>query len=173
MAHVHADSPRRPPKTVFASRGRYRYGPRDMGCGKADVVEFHPDGTICPVEYKHGPKRGSLHQELQLCAQALCLEEMFGCAVPRGAVYSSSSHARREVDLNEGLRSKTLDAIRDIRAMLAGGNLAPPLNDARCPNCSLVHACMPGGVDALSTTSASSFLFTSVESEVAESAASF
>ena len=57
--------------------------------GKADVVEFHGELPY-PVEYKHGPRREREHDDLQLCAQALCLEEMTGKAVPRGAIYHHS-----------------------------------------------------------------------------------
>ena len=63
--------------------------------GKADVVEFHGE-TPYPVEYKHGPHRVQEHDDLQLCAQALCLEEMTGRSVPRGAIYHHSSRKRRE-----------------------------------------------------------------------------
>jgi CRISPR-associated exonuclease Cas4 len=113
--------------------------------GKADVVEYHGD-TPYPVEYKHGNRRRREHDDLQLCAQALCLEEMVGRPVPRGAVYHHSSRRRREVSFGSGLRARTEEAIRAVRAMLRNRELPPPVNDARCDNCSLRDSCLPGVV---------------------------
>ncbi len=111
--------------------------------GKCDVVEFWPDGTVFPVEYKHGPKRKWLNDDLQLAAQALCLEDMLGRAVPRGAIYHASSHRRREVAITPALREKVIETADAIRAMLASGRLPPPVNDARCRECSLKEICQP------------------------------
>lgn len=110
--------------------------------GKADIVEFH-DGVPYPVDYKHGAKRTKAHDDLQLCGQALCLEEMLGVAVPAGAIYHFSSRRRREVIFTEALRGKTLRTAEQVRAMLKEKRLPPAPNDARCPNCSLIEACMP------------------------------
>lgn len=109
--------------------------------GKADVVEMLPQGPY-PVEYKSGRRRG-VHADLQLCAQALCLEEMLGRHVPRGAVYYHASRTRHEVVLDERLRQQTEAVIAATRALLAGEVLPPPANDARCRNCSLHDACLP------------------------------
>ncbi|TSE32207.1 CRISPR-associated protein Cas4 [Tepidimonas charontis] len=65
--------------------------------GKADWVEFHPDGGVFPVEFKHGRKRQKVYDDLQLAAQAMCLEEMLRRPVPKGAIYHASSRRRREV----------------------------------------------------------------------------
>jgi CRISPR-associated exonuclease Cas4 len=111
--------------------------------GKADLVEFHPDGTVFPVEFKHGRKRQKVHDDIQLAAQAMCLEEMLGRPVPKGAIYHASSHRRREVSITPELRrlvEKTADA---IRAMLASARLPAPANDARCRECSLKEICQP------------------------------
>src|SRR5207244_12738437 len=97
--------------------------------GVADVVEFHPDGSVYPVEYKLGRRRGNRHDALQLCAQALCLEEMLGVTVPRGAVYSHESRRRREVALDAALRAETEAAVAAIREMLRNGVLRPAGND--------------------------------------------
>jgi CRISPR-associated exonuclease Cas4 len=114
--------------------------------GKADVVEFH-GGMPYPVEYKHGPHREQEHDDLQLCAQALCLEEMTGQAVPRGAIYHHSSRKRREVECTSELRAQVVQAIQAIRRMLADKQLPPPVNDHRCTKCSLQESCMPAVVD--------------------------
>jgi len=115
--------------------------------GKADVVEFHRDGSVFPVEYKLDTKKSSPHADLQLCAQAICLEEMLDRPVTHGAVYSESMKHRREVEITDDIRRRTLAAVDDIRVMLASGVLPEPVNDARCPNCSLVNVCMPSIVD--------------------------
>jgi CRISPR-associated exonuclease Cas4 len=113
--------------------------------GKADVVEYHGD-TPYPVEYKHGNRRRREHDDLQLCAQALCLEEMVGRPVPCGAVYHHSSRRRREVNFTAALRARTEEAVVAVRAMLRTRDLPPPVNDARCDNCSLRESCLPGVV---------------------------
>lgn len=110
--------------------------------GKADVVEFHGE-TPYPVEYKSGPNRQFDNDDLQLCAQALCLEEMMGQAVPRGAIYHHSSRKRREVICTTELRAQVVQSIQAIRHMLATKQLPPPVNDRRCTKCSLREACMP------------------------------
>jgi CRISPR-associated exonuclease Cas4 len=80
---------------------------------------------------------------VQLCAQAMCLEEMLGRDVPRGAIYHYSSRRRREVAFAEGLRSLTEETIRAVRCMLLTRTVPPPVADVRCPKCSLFDACMP------------------------------
>lgn len=112
--------------------------------GKADLVEFRPEGPY-PVEYKAGGDRGK-HAELQLCAQALCLEEMLDVAVPRGAVYSHRTRRRHEIKIDVQLRQQTVEVIEEVRALLQAQQLPPVLNDARCRNCSLKDACLPGVV---------------------------
>ncbi len=111
--------------------------------GKADLVEVHPDGTRFPVEFKHGRRRRALHDDLQLAAQAMCLEEMLGRAVPKGAIYHASSRRRREVEISSTLRDKVAETVAAIRAMLEAERLPPPANDARCPACSLIEICQP------------------------------
>lgn len=111
--------------------------------GKCDVVEIWPDGTLYPVEYKHGPKKKRINDDLQLAAQAMCLEEMFDRPVARGAIFHVASHRRRELVVDASLRERVRSAIAGIRAMLTSGRLAPPVNDRRCPECSLRNLCQP------------------------------
>lgn len=111
--------------------------------GKADLVEFHPDGSIFPVEFKHGAKRQKLHDDIQLAAQALCLEEMLGRPVPKGAIYHASSHRRRDVTITPALRQLVADTTAAIQSMLQAGRLPPPVNDTRCKECSLQEICQP------------------------------
>lgn len=109
--------------------------------GKADLVEFHPEGPY-PVEYKVG-KRKSIPAQMQLCAQALCLEEMLGKPVPTGAIYYHGLRRRREVQIDRELRARTVSAIEDVRSMLQAQHLPAPLNDSRCRRCSLNLVCLP------------------------------
>lgn len=110
--------------------------------GKADVVEFYADVPY-PVEYKHGSRRQREHDDLQLCAQAMCLEEMTGQAVPRGAIFHHKSRRRREVQFTPSLRTQVEETVTAIRVLLASKRLPPPVNDRRCEKCSLKEACMP------------------------------
>ena len=111
--------------------------------GKADLVEFHPDGRIFPVEFKHGQRRVKLYDDIQLAAQAMCLEDMLGRPVPQGAIYHASSRRRRVVEISPDLRQSVLETADAIRVMLASGILPPPVNDQRCRECSLREACQP------------------------------
>lgn len=110
--------------------------------GKADVVEFHGD-TPYPVEHKSGRRGPWIHAELQLGAQAMCLEEILDVAVPAGAVFFRGSARRREVEIDEDLRSQVRASILAVRSLLASVEVPAPLNDARCPQCSLVDLCLP------------------------------
>jgi CRISPR-associated exonuclease Cas4 len=112
--------------------------------GRADVVEMRPAGPY-PVEYKVGPRRG-LHADLQLCAQAMCLEEMFRRPVPRGAIYSHATRSRTEVAFTPDMRARTEAVIVAIREMLDCPDLPAPLNDRRCAGCSLAGVCLPSVV---------------------------
>lgn len=111
--------------------------------GKCDVVEFWPDGNIYPVEYKHGERKKRLNDDLQLVAQALCLEEMTGKTITHGAIYHHGSRRRREVAITQDLRGKVEETVNAIRAMMDSGKLPPPVNDTRCKECSLKGICQP------------------------------
>lgn len=117
--------------------------------GKADLVEFHPDGTVFPVEFKHGRKRQKTHDDIQLAAQALCLEDMLGRPVPQGAIFHASSHRRRAVDITPELQALVVETAEAIRAMLISGKLPSPVNDARCKECSLRDICQPEALTSL------------------------
>lgn len=110
--------------------------------GKADVVEFRGE-TPFPVEYKVGRRKPDRHADLQVCAQAMCLEEMLGAPVPAGAVYHVTSRQRRQVIFTPKLRERVRRTIAAIRAVDAQASLPSPVADNRCPPCSLMEACMP------------------------------
>ncbi len=109
--------------------------------GRADLVEFrdHP----YPVEYKRGPRRAWDNDDVQLCAQALCLEEMLRDEVPCGAVFHIESRHRREVRFDPPLRALTQDAAARLRALIAAGVTPPPVLLPRCRGCSVRELCLP------------------------------
>lgn len=117
--------------------------------GKCDIVEQRPDGSLIPVEFKLGKRRQWENDDVQLCAQALCLEEMFQTEIPRGAVFHADSKRRREVALTSELRGVTKTAITELHALLTP---QPASNDPQlpaavykpaCEECSLFHICLP------------------------------
>lgn len=119
--------------------------------GKADVVEFLPDSTPYPVEYKHGSRHKAASiaacDDLQLTAQALCLEEMLDRHVPEGALYYASSRRRRVVPITTKLRDQVAHTVQAVRQMLVSGQLPAPLQGElaaqRCKGCSLIDRCQP------------------------------
>jgi len=132
--------------------------------GKADVVEFEPDGTPYPVEYKHGSRNKAAGiaacDDVQLAAQALCLEAMTGRAVPEGALYYATSKRRRVVPITPELRAEVAATALAVRAMLASGRLPPPTADVRrCKGCSLRERCQPEAWARLREGDAAAMLF--------------
>lgn len=111
--------------------------------GKADVVEFPAPDQPYPVEYKAGPRRARLADEIQLCAQAMCLEQMLGVAVPRGAIYYHASRRRREVVFSAALRMEVERTTEAVRELLRSQRVPEPVADARCRDCSLIDFCLP------------------------------
>ena len=128
---------------VRAERALATWSDRLGLVGTCAVVEFLPDGTPYPVEFKHGPRRQRLHDDLQLAAQAHCLEELIGKAVPRGAIFRVSSRRRREVDITDVMRQQVKDCAAAVRVMIVSDRLLPPANDARCRECSLRDISQP------------------------------
>jgi CRISPR-associated exonuclease Cas4 len=112
--------------------------------GRADVVEYHgrPPRPY-PVEYKRGKPKPHRADEVQLCAQAMCLEEMSGMDVPEGALFYGESRRRTAVAFDEALRALTADIARHVRAMIAKQVTPPPVLIPGCRNCSLHDACCP------------------------------
>ncbi|MBN1578407.1 MAG: CRISPR-associated protein Cas4 [Chitinispirillaceae bacterium] len=126
--------------------------------GIADVVEFHRveshgislsgksgQWKPFPVEYKRGKPKSNQCDEIQLCAQALCLEEMLGCSVIRaGAMYYGSQHRRVDVAFDESLRKLTKDTSMRLHSLLATSITPKAIYCKKCDNCSLFEICMPG-----------------------------
>ncbi len=111
--------------------------------GVADVVELR-GGEPYPVEYKRGQPKAHRADEVQLCAQALCLEEMFGCEITEGALFYGKTRRRTTVQLSGELRKLTLQTADAIRQCLNSGILPTAIHDpARCDRCSLRDSCQP------------------------------
>ncbi len=112
--------------------------------GKADVVEFLQDGTPYPIEYKHGGRQKKIHDDVQVVAQALCLEEMTGKTISEGAIYHHKSHRRRIVKITDDLRQHTINIIQQTHQVIASGKMPKPTDDlALCRACSLKQTCQP------------------------------
>ena len=119
LAHEHADLPGyEVARGVTLLRALPVWSERLGLSGKCDIVERHADGSLVPVEYKKGRRRTFENDDAQLCAQALCLEEMLGSAVRKGAVFHAQSKRRREVEFDSALRSLTEQAIADLHALV-------------------------------------------------------
>ena len=116
--------------------------------GIADVVELQ-GGIPYPVEYKRGKPKKHRADEVQLCAQALCLEEMFGCVIPEGALFYGKTRRRSVIPIDRALRELTLKTANDVRNCRDQGHLpAPKYSAALCDHCSLLEPCRPKQIGA-------------------------
>lgn len=120
----------------------------DLGVsGIADMVEFHSDGggeRAYPVEYKRGRPKAHRADEVQLCAQALCLEGMLGQHIDEGALYYGKTRRRTAVTFDESLRALTRQVISDTRSLLSSGRTPSARYEPRlCDKCSLIDLCQP------------------------------
>ena len=125
--------------------------------GKADVVEFHRSwqddvrrgerGRPFPVEYKRGKPKAHRADEVQLCAQAICLEEMFATTVPEGALFYGVTRRRLAVAFDGDLRRLTAHVAAETRAMVAAGRTPPPVKTPACRRCSLETLCQPARLE--------------------------
>lgn len=114
--------------------------------GVADVVEF--GDSPLPVEYKRGRRRRWDNDDVQLCAQALCLEEMLGVRVPQGAIFHRLTKRRREVAFTEELRRLTEDTAARLHRLVADGAVPAPIYRPRCRGCSVKEQCFPKLLEA-------------------------
>lgn len=115
--------------------------------GRADIVEFHRQEDRSwlplPVEYKRGRPKKDDSDRVQLCTQALCLEEMLACSIPTGALYYGEKRRRFEVAFEPRLREAAQQTAQEVHALLRSGTTPPPQYNARCDSCSLLDLCLP------------------------------
>lgn len=115
--------------------------------GVCDVVELHADGSIVPVEYKRGRPKAHRADEIQLCAQAICLEASFERepgSITHGYLFYGKQQRRTEVVFNKELRDLALEVAQNVREMLEQGETpTAEYSPKRCDRCSLVELCQP------------------------------
>jgi CRISPR-associated exonuclease Cas4 len=144
---------------VVTARGLYLHSLRLGLTGQADVVEFHQveAGAVgamqllerqgwwrpFPVEYKRGKPKADSCDEVQLCAQAVCLEEMFGVSIGGGALFYGTNRRRTEVRLDDGLRVRTGELARRMHQLYSAGTTPPAVYAKKCDRCSLYERCLP------------------------------
>ena len=109
--------------------------------GRADAVEIDGD-RVYPVEYKAGTRHGSA-ADLQVCAQALCLEEMLDVDIPAGYVWYGRPRRKVRVPLTPDLRREVHEIVTAIRSQITSGRLPIAPNDERCKECQLRPHCLP------------------------------
>jgi CRISPR-associated exonuclease Cas4 len=115
--------------------------------GKADVVEFHRLANggwqPFPVEHKRGRPKKENWDRVQLCAQAVCLEEALGTGVPEGALFYGKNRRREQVRFDSSLRAETVETAARLHELIASGRTPAPVYDSRCDSCSLREVCLP------------------------------
>lgn len=111
--------------------------------GQADVVEFHKNGEVFPVEYKRGKPKKNRCDEVQLCAQALCLEEMLNVEIREGALFYGKNRRRQPVEFDAELRKLTELTIAQVHALLNARVTPKAIYSKKCDQCSLMAACLP------------------------------
>ncbi|KJR99311.1 MAG: CRISPR-associated protein Cas4 [Desulfobulbaceae bacterium BRH_c16a] len=120
--------------------------------GRADAVEYHrpgddPTGTSFwqpfPVEFKRGKPKKNDSDLVQLCAQAICLEEMLSCSVPEGAIYYGKPRRRMAVLFDNTLREETKETAFRLHELLESGRTPRARYEKKCDSCSLLPLCMP------------------------------
>lgn len=152
---AHDTSIREKRGSVITIRGLRVSSSRLGVSGACDVVEFHEssDGTRLkgetghwqpfPVEYKAGVSKDINADRLQLCAQAICLEEMLGCPIPEGALYYGESRRRENVSFSEALRQSVIDLLQEMHDYYARGYTPKVRSGTHCNACSLKAVCIP------------------------------
>jgi CRISPR-associated exonuclease Cas4 len=148
LRHEAADTPGYETRSgVRAVRALPLYSRRLGLSGRADIVEFSraPGGreSPSPIDYKRGARRRWENDDVQLCAQALCLEEMLGLEVLRGAIFHAASKRRREVEFGPQLREATEQAAQRLHQLVRRARIPPAVLKPQCEGCSLKGICMP------------------------------
>lgn len=143
LLHARADSGETSTRQDALQLRRVYLYSRTLGIsGKADVIEERA-GEMSPIEHKKGRRGDWRNDALQLCAQALCLEEMTGKSVGKGYIYYAATGRRQEVLFTPELRQQTLDTIASVRQLIESGDRPPNPYTPRCKGCSLYDICLP------------------------------
>lgn len=136
--------------------------------GQADIVEFEPSAAphaivlpgqrgrwqAFPIEYKRSrDKAGSIAYRIQLCAQAMCLEEMLSTKVPSGAVYDASQRRRQPVEFSQPVRNEVERLAAAMHTLLRTRRTPPAILKPACKGCSMAGTCLPGKLDAATSIS--------------------
>ncbi len=112
--------------------------------GQCDVVEFHEEsGDVFLIEYKRGKPKSHEADRVQLCAQALCLEEMLRCRIESGALFYGQRRRRTDVSFDEALRQVTRNSASRLRVLISSGITPPAVREKKCETCSLLSICLP------------------------------
>lgn len=124
--------------------------------GKCDMMEAYEDNNgdripflenkkyrLFPIEYKHGKLRNEEEYELQLCAQAMCLEEQYKCHIDRGAIYYVSSNRRKDVSLDSEKRERVEETVKQLHKLLISESVPQAEYSSKCIKCSMYNICMP------------------------------
>jgi CRISPR-associated exonuclease Cas4 len=112
--------------------------------GQCDIVEFHAGGTVVPVEYKRGKPKSHDADAAQLCAQAMCLEEMLGVGITEGFLFYGQRKRRTTVAFDANLRERVQSAVKALHELIASrATPAAEYDPRRCDACSLIEICQP------------------------------
>jgi CRISPR-associated exonuclease Cas4 len=114
-----------------------------------------PDWRVTPIEYKRGRPKKNDSDRVQLCAQALCLEEMLRVEIPGGAIYYGKRRRRTNVEFDGPLRDRTRTAAQRLLAMVRAHDTPRAVREPKCDSCSLIQLCLP---DAMARSAASAFV---------------
>jgi len=123
-------------------RSVYLYSSRYGLTGRADLIEGR-SGEMYPIEYKKGRRGDWGNDQVQLCAQALALEEMLGREIRRGFLYYAATGRRLEVEFTDSLRQETLTTIAQVKELMRTGERPPAIYLPKCKGCSLNRVCLP------------------------------
>lgn len=111
--------------------------------GKTDAVEFYSDGKIIPVEYKHGSPKSESEDEVQLCAQVICLEEMLNVKIEEGAIFYFKVKKRVPIKITDELRNETFDIAKKFHELIESKQTPKAEYSKHCESCSLIESCFP------------------------------
>jgi CRISPR-associated exonuclease Cas4 len=146
LLHERADLPGQSRRhTVRTVRGMVLNSLRLSLTGRADVIEFRPEPF--PVEYKRGKRKPNDCDLVQLCAQALCLEEMLQTSIPHGAIFYGEPRRRIDVEFTAALRTRTETLAATMHRLYVARETPPAVPAKHCGRCSLIDVCLPQGTD--------------------------